>query len=203
MVGVGRDDGKRQGEFSSLYFNKERFKSVSAGTFWLSETPNEPGSKSWDSSLPRVATWVKLSDGEADGREIVFLNTHWDHIGDKARTESGKMIHKWMGEKAANQPTIITGDFNVTETHPGLVALMSSPSDSLKFRDVYRLLHPDTQADEATFNGFRGRTQGKRIDFILASPAFKPIEAAIDRTNRDGGYPSDHFPVTAVLRYAK
>ncbi len=203
MVGVGRDDGKRQGEFSSLYFNKDRFKPVSSGTFWLSETPGVAGSKSWDSSLPRVATWAKLRDGQAGGREIVFLNTHWDHIGDQARTESGKMIHKWMGEKAANQPTIITGDFNVTETHPGLAALMSSPSDSLKFRDVYRLVHPEPRDDEATFNGFHGRTKGKRIDFILASPAFQPVEGAIDRTNRDGRYPSDHFPVTAVLQYAK
>ncbi len=203
MVGVGRDDGKRQGEFSSLYFNKSRLKAVYSGTFWLSETPNVPGSKRWDSALPRVATWVKLRDQQAGGREIVFLNTHWDHIGDQARTESGKIIHKWMGEKAANQPTIITGDFNVNETHPGIAELMSSKSDSLKFRDVYRMLHPEAEEDESTFNGFRGRTRGKRIDFILASPAFKPVEATIDRTNRDGRYPSDHFPVTAVLQYAK
>ena len=203
MVGVGRDDGKRSGEFSSLYFNKARFKPVSSGTFWLSETPSEPGSKSWDSALPRVATWVKLRDGQADGREIVFLNTHWDHIGNQARTESGKIIHKWMGEKSANQPTIITGDFNVNETHPGIAELMSSRNDSLKFLDVYRQLHPEAQEEESTFNGFRGRTKGKRIDFILASPAFKPIEATIDRTSRDGRYPSDHFPVTAVLKYAK
>jgi endonuclease/exonuclease/phosphatase family metal-dependent hydrolase len=203
MVGVGRDDGKRNGEFSSLYFNKVRFKAVSSGTFWLSETPGEPGSKSWDSALPRVATWAKLRDGRAGGREIVFLNTHWDHVGNQARTESGKIIHKWMGEKAANQPTIITGDFNVNETHPGIAELMASKSDSLKFHDVYRMLHPEAQDEEATFNGFRGRTKGKRIDFILASPTFKPIEATIDRTNRDGSYPSDHFPVTAVLQYAK
>lgn len=203
MVGVGRDDGKRKGEFSALFYDKERFSLVDSGTFWLSETPNQAGSKSWDAALPRVATWAKLKDKRAAGREVVFINTHWDHIGDRARAESGKIIHTWMGEKAANLPTIVTGDFNVNEKHPGLAALMSSPSDSLKLADVYRQLHPEPAADEATFNGFRGRTQGRRIDFILASPQFKPLEAAIDRTIKDGRYPSDHFPVTAVLDYAK
>ncbi len=203
MIGVGRDDGQRRGEFSSLFYKRDRFQPVSSGTFWLSETPRKPGSKSWDSSLPRVATWAKLRDVQSDGREIVFLNTHWDHVGNQARIESGKIIHTWMGEKAANQPTIITGDFNVNETHPGLRALMTSETDSLKFLDVYRQLHPMADEEEATFNGFKGRTRGGRIDFILASPAFKPIEATIDRASRDGRYPSDHFPVTAVLQYAK
>ena len=133
----------------------------------------------------------------------MFLNTHWDHVGNRARAEAGKIIHTWMGEKAANQPTIITGDFNVNENHPGLLALMSSETDALKFHDVYRQVHPEPAEEESTFNGFQGRTKGRRIDFILASPAFKPVEATIDRTNRDGRYPSDHFPVTAVLEYAK
>jgi endonuclease/exonuclease/phosphatase family metal-dependent hydrolase len=201
MVGVGRDDGKRMGEFSSLFYDTERFTLVDSGTFWLSETPNMPGSKSWDASLPRVASWAKLKDNRASGRELVFINTHWDHIGDRARTESGKIIHTWMGEKAANLPTIVTGDFNVNENHPGLAALMSSPSDSLKLQDAFRIVHPKQADDEATFHGFRGRTKGRRIDFILTSPQFQAIEATIDRTERDGRYPSDHYPVTAILEY--
>jgi endonuclease/exonuclease/phosphatase family metal-dependent hydrolase len=200
FVGVGRDDGKRQGEMSAIWYRKSRFKPLDSGTFWLSETPSEVGSKSWDAALPRVATWVKLHDEQAS-KDVVFLNTHWDHIGNRARTESGKIIHTWMGEKAANLPTIITGDFNVNEDHPGLAALMASETDSLKFYDVFRRVHPEAAEDEASFGGFTGRTKGRRIDFILASPAFTPIEATIDRTNQDGRYPSDHYPVTAVLEY--
>jgi endonuclease/exonuclease/phosphatase family metal-dependent hydrolase len=203
LVGVGRDDGKRKGEFSALLYNKKRFKEVDSGTFWLSETPDAPGSKSWDSSLPRVATWAKLRDLQQGGQEIVFVNTHWDHIGKQAREEAGKIIHTWMGESAANQPTIVTGDFNATEDHPGIRALQSSPSDSLKLVDVYRKLHPEIAAEESTFNGFQGRTKGRRIDFIFATPKFKALEASIDRASRDGKYPSDHFPVTAVLELTK
>jgi endonuclease/exonuclease/phosphatase family metal-dependent hydrolase len=203
LVGVGRDDGKRKGEFSALLYNKKRFKEIDSGTYWLSETPDEPGSKSWDSSLPRVATWAKLRDLQPGGQEIVFVNTHWDHVGKRAREEAGKIIHTWMGESAANQPTIVTGDFNATEDHPGIAALLSSKADSLKLVDVYRKLHPEAAAEEATFNGFQGRTKGRRIDFIFASPVFKPLEAAIDRTSRTGKFPSDHFPVTAVLELRK
>jgi endonuclease/exonuclease/phosphatase family metal-dependent hydrolase len=200
FVGVGRDDGKRAGEMSAIWFRTTRFKPLDSGTFWLSETPETIGSKSWDAALPRVATWAKLRDLQSK-KDVVFLNTHWDHVGKKAREEAGKIIHTWMGEDAANLPTIITGDFNVTEDHPGLAALMSSSSDSLKFYDVYRRLHPEANEYEASFGGFTGRTKGKRIDFILASPAFSPLEATIDRSHKDGRYPSDHYPVTAVLEY--
>ncbi len=200
FVGVGRDDGKRAGEMSAIWFRNSRFKPLDSGTFWLSETPGKIGSKSWDAALPRVATWVKLRD-ELAKKDVIFLNTHWDHVGKRAREEAGKIIHTWMGEKAANLPTIITGDFNVNEDHPGLAALMASETDSLKFYDVYRRVHPEATGEEASFGGFRGRTKGRRIDFILASPSFVPTEATIDRTNQDGRYPSDHYPVTAVLEY--
>ncbi len=200
FVGAGRDDGQRAGEMSAIWFRRARFKMLDSGTFWLSETPGKVGSKSWDSSLPRIATWVKLRDLAA-ARDVVFLNTHWDHVGNRARAEAGKIIHTWMGEKAANLPTIITGDFNASEGHPGLAALMASDTDSLKFYDVYRRLYPEASDEEASFGGFRGQTKGKRIDFIFASPAFVPTEAAIDRANLDGRYPSDHYPVTAVLEY--
>jgi len=200
FLGVGRDDGKRKGEMSAIWFRISRFKPLDSGTFWLSETPDTIGSKSWDAALPRVATWVKLRDEQAK-KDVIFLNTHWDHVGKRAREEAGKIIHTWMGEEAANLPTIITGDFNVNEDHPGLAALMASPTDALKFYDVYRRVHPEVKDDESSFGSFKGHTKGKRIDFILASPSFVPTEATIDRTNQDGRYPSDHYPVTAVLEY--
>lgn len=200
LVGVGRDDGRRRGEFSALLFKKARFQVIDSGTFWLSKTPDRPGSKSWDSSLPRIATWVKLHDSAAGGRAICYLNTHWDHRGNQARVESARLIRRWIAEHAENNPTIVTGDFNVSEDHEGYRTLVSDQGDGPRLRDAYRQVHSAHDPEEATFHGFSGKRHGKRIDFILASPDYVATEATIDTTSPDGRYPSDHFPVTAVLR---
>jgi endonuclease/exonuclease/phosphatase family metal-dependent hydrolase len=202
LVGVGRDDGKRQGEFSALLFKKARFDLIDSGTFWLSETPEKIGSKSWDSSLPRIATWVRLRDKSDGGREICYLNTHWDHRGNQARVESAKIIRRWISEHAPDSLAIVTGDLNITEDHEGYRTLAST-SDAPRLRDVFRLLHPQQGPEEATFHNFSGKRGGRRIDFIFASPEATPLEVGIDYTNRDGHYPSDHYPVTAVLRVDK
>jgi len=203
LVGVGRDDGKRRGEFSAILFRSERFELVASGTFWLSERPDVPGSKSWDSSLARIATWARLGDRAAGGRELVFLNTHWDHRGNEARVESGKLIRKWLAEHARGAAVVVTGDLNVTDSHAGFRALLDPAAGAPRLADVFRAAHPQAQAEEATFHGFSGRRAGRRIDFILASPELAVRAAAIDDTSREGRYPSDHFPVTAVLRYAR
>jgi endonuclease/exonuclease/phosphatase family metal-dependent hydrolase len=199
LLGIGRDDGKRQGEFSAVLFKKERFELVDSGTFWLSETPERPGSKSWDSSLPRVATWARLRDRQAGGRELYFLNTHWDHRGNQARVESAKLIRRWLAEHAATLPIIVTGDLNAAEDNVAYRALVSDEAIGPRLADAFREVQPQSQDDEATFHTFTGKRRGKRIDFILHSPQLKAAEAAIDTSNRDGHYPSDHFPVTAVL----
>jgi endonuclease/exonuclease/phosphatase family metal-dependent hydrolase len=199
LVGVGRDDGQRRGEFSALMFRTKRFELVESGTFWLSETPDKPGSKSWDSSLPRIATWVKLRDRENNQRELCYLNTHWDHQGRQARIESGKIIRAWLNEHGANQSAIVTGDLNVQEDHPGIQSLLAADGRPV-LKDVFRTVHATAGQEEATFHGFSGKTGGRRIDFIFASPDLVPTEAAVDHTNRDGRYPSDHYPVTAVLQ---
>jgi endonuclease/exonuclease/phosphatase family metal-dependent hydrolase len=198
LVGIGRDDGKRRGEFSAVMFRTSRFEPAASGTFWLSETPEQPGSKSWDSSLPRIATWVRLRDRADAGREICYLNTHWDHRGNQARIESAKIIRRWINENAGNSPVVVTGDLNITEDHEGYRTLAATDS-APRLRDVFRLLHPSRGPEEATFHNFSGGSRGRRIDFIFASPECTPIEAAIDRSNRDGHFPSDHYPVTAVL----
>lgn len=201
LLGVGRDDGRRAGEFSAVLFKTERFEPVESGTFWLSETPDVPGSKSWDSSLPRIATWVKLRDRAADGRELCFLNTHWDHRGRQARVESGKMIRRWLDENVRRMSAIMTGDLNVTDSHKGFGALVATDGKP-QLLDVYRQVHPEVQVEESTAHGFSGRRRGRRIDFILATPDWKATQATIDHTNQDGRYPSDHYPVTAVLSRA-
>ena len=202
FIGVGRDDGKRGGEFSAVLVNRSRFEVVDSGTFWLSETPQRPGSKSWDSSLPRVATWARLRDRAAGNRELCYLNTHWDHRGRQARRESARLIRRWLAEHARGLPTIVTGDLNVTEADEAYRTLVAEKPGEVRLLDVYRQIHPQAAPDEATFHDFTGKRQGRRIDFIFASPEFTASEARIDAAHDGALYPSDHFPVTAVLFWA-
>jgi len=131
---------------------------------------------------------------------LLFLNTHWDHRGKQARVEAGKIIRQWNTDHADKAPVVVTGDLNVTEEHEGIAALTAADAKP-PLVDVYRAVHPKSRADEATFHGFNGERRGRRIDFIFASPPLASEQASIVRTANDGKYPSDHYPVTAVLSW--
>ena len=199
-IGVGRDHGDERGEMTALLFRKERFEKLAVGHFWLSETPEVPGSKSWDTSLTRMATWVKLKDLQATPpAELYFFNTHFDHRGEVARHESARLIRRQMSTLAGTTPTVLTGDFNADEGSPPYQALFVEEA-AVKLLDTFRAHHPVKQADEGTFSSFKSsEIQGERIDWIACTPGWKVVDAAIDRTDREGRTPSDHFPVTAVL----
>jgi endonuclease/exonuclease/phosphatase family metal-dependent hydrolase len=197
--GVAREDGKRKGEFSSIGYRRSRFTALAAGTFWLSEQPALAGSKSWDAALPRICSWVRLRE-IATGREFVFANTHFDHRGVTARREAARVLSEQLRPIAAGVPAILTGDFNITEDNPAYAALVRPPqSEWIRWIDSYRALHPERRPDEASFSNFKGTVQGSRIDFVFHTAHFRATAAAIDRFSRDGRYPSDHYPVTAVL----
>jgi len=196
-VGRTRDDNPN-GEQCAVFYRTDRFEKVSEQQFWLSETPDVPVSKSWDSSLPRIVTLVVLKDREHD-KTLTFYNTHFDHRGATARLESAKLLRAKVEALPENAPVIITGDFNCDEGSKPYAELLGSS----RLGDSYRLVYPDAKPDEGTFNGFKGTADGARIDWVVHSPAFKPTEATIDRTNKDGRYPSDHCPVTAVLKWVE
>jgi endonuclease/exonuclease/phosphatase family metal-dependent hydrolase len=198
-VGAGRDDGKLQGEQATIFFKADRFESPATGHYWLSEHPERPGIKGWDAACPRMVTWAKLRDRKS-GRTFLWLNTHWDHRGAQARLESPRVMRRWLAEQASHMPVIITGDFNSFEDSPQYRILLGEGELEPKLIDTFRKLHPVSQAEEATFHDFTGSQKGRRIDWILVSPDFTPVEATIDRFSKDGRYPSDHFPVTATLR---
>jgi endonuclease/exonuclease/phosphatase family metal-dependent hydrolase len=200
--GVGREDGKEAGEQTTLFYKSRRFERTDGGHFWLSETPDEPGSKSWDSSLPRIASWVKLKDRErSKAKPLLFVNTHFDHRGAEARLQSAKLIREQIAKLGEGCRVIVTGDFNAGEGSPPYVALFGAvEGEASSVRDAYRLVHPEKRDDEGSFSGFvAGAKQGARIDWIGASREFAVQSATIDRTEREGRTPSDHFPVTAVL----
>lgn len=197
----GRSRMKTPNEHCGIFFRTDRFTQLAGGHFWLSESPEIPESKSWDSSLPRMASWVLLNDRlDEAARPILFVNTHFDHRGKVARLESAKLIRQRIDRLRAisdNPLVVVTGDFNTPEGSEPYNAFLEGNADLI---DSYRAKHPEKSDEEGTFNGFRGRTGGGRIDWVLASPDFGVLSAEIDRHQEEGRYPSDHFPVTAVLR---
>ena len=201
-VGVARDDGQRAGEWSAIFYRSKRFEPIDTGNFWLSENPEKVGPLAWDAACVRICTWAKLKD-RVTGIELVHANTHFDHKGKVARLESAKLIGRELARIAGAAPVILTGDFNCNEDNDAYQALTApETAGALKLVDAYRRLHPNRAAVEATFHGFKGTIAGSRIDWILHSPAFKPVSAEIVRTQGER-HVSDHYPVTAVLELAR
>ncbi|HEY2416123.1 MAG TPA: endonuclease/exonuclease/phosphatase family protein [Pirellulaceae bacterium] len=203
VLGVGRDDGKEKGEMMALYYKNDRFTKLDEGHFWLSESPQTAGSKSWDSSLPRMATWVKLRDQKQPSTPpILFLNTHFDHRGPQARLESAKLIREQLGVLGKGCTLIVTGDFNSGEGSPPYKALFAeADGQQSPVIDCYRKVHPERAKDEGTATAFKAsQTGGSRIDWIGCSRDWQVVEAKINRTEREGRTPSDHFPVEVVLK---
>ena len=200
--GVGRDDGQEKGEMMAVYWRRDRFEKVDGGHFWLSETPDKIGSKSWDSSLPRMVTWVRLKDKVSGGKPILFANTHFDHRGPVARLNSAKLIRVRLETLGRGCSIVLTGDFNAAEGSAPYEALFGEIDDHKSpVVDSYRAVHPDRKPDEGTATGFRaGASTGGRIDWIGVSRDWTITAAGIDRTAKDGRTPSDHFPVTATLK---
>jgi endonuclease/exonuclease/phosphatase family metal-dependent hydrolase len=200
---AGRDDGGERGEMMAVFYRTDRFEVLDRGHFWLSETPDQPGSTSWDSSLPRMVTWLRLRDLRTpDAPPIAFFNTHFDHRGPVARLESARLLRRMIARLAPEDRVVVTGDFNCAEGSPPYRALFAEDADpGPRLIDSYRAEHPEPGPDEGTYSGFRAdATDGARIDWIACSSHWSIDSAAIDRTSRNGRTPSDHFPVTAILR---
>ena len=193
-VGVGRDpDGG--GEYSAIYFRRDRFDLSDAGTQWLSDTPDKPGSHTWGNNLPRIFTSARLFDRRTE-RRFTVINTHWDHESQPARLNSGKMLAKRIDKLVERkEPVLVMGDFNSGIENPATSALTS---DGELLFDTLLRFKPDEKS-LSTFNGFGKLPRSPKIDAILATEGWQVDDAAIVRTNDNGRYPSDHFPVTATV----
>jgi endonuclease/exonuclease/phosphatase family metal-dependent hydrolase len=192
-TGVGRDDGAAKGEFSAILFRADRFHVADSGTFWFSDTPEVPGSMSWGNRITRICSWARFVD--RDGRVLAHYNVHLDHQSQPSREKSTALLRQRIdGRRRPGEPVIVSGDFNAGEQNPATRTLIGP------FVDTFRVKHPDAK-DVATFTSFTVPPPGgDKIDYILVEPGTDVLEAAIVRTSRDGRSPSDHFPVTAVIR---
>jgi endonuclease/exonuclease/phosphatase family metal-dependent hydrolase len=192
VVGVGREDGKRKGEFSAVYFDKDRFTKKDGGTFWLSQTPDVP-SKGWDAALNRVCSWVKLYD-KLNKKEFIVFNTHYDHIGVQARIESAKLLKQKIQQIAPNLHVVFTGDLNVTPETEAIATIKSFLSDA-KAVSVEAPYGP-----EGTFNAFDFNSDLKnRIDYVFVNQKFVVQKFAVLTDSKEKRYFSDHLPVFVRL----
>ncbi|GAB5520514.1 MAG: endonuclease/exonuclease/phosphatase family protein [Rhodothermales bacterium] len=201
-LGVGRDDGNDGGEFSPIFYKRERFAVVDHGTFWLSPTPDQVGSQGWDAALPRIATWARFRDKATD---LVFLvlNTHFDHRGEEARVQSAGLLREQIQAKVtyglAKLPVILMGDFNVTPDHDAYT-LLTAASPTPHLYDTRHRAHHPVYGPEATFSGFTvGNESDRRIDYVFTSAEWGVERYGVLNGHRDGHYPSDHLPVLAEL----
>lgn len=193
-VGVGRDDGNVNGEFSAIFYNSTRYTLLENGTFWLSKTPKIP-SKSWDAALNRICTWARLKDSETRKTFYVF-NTHFDHKGVKARKESALLILKKISELAERRdPVILTGDFNLTPEEKPLVLIRQKMKDSRQISETV------PQGPVGTFNDFDFMSKlESRIDYIFTNRMVDVKSYAVLTESKDNRYPSDHLPVLVQIQ---
>ena len=197
--GAGRNAGKRGGEMCGVFFRSDKFEKVESGHFWLSESPSKPGSKGWGAFFPRLVTWVKLRPRDG-GATFCWFNTHLDAFSSRARLNGAKLLRLRMASIARGLPVLVTGDFNADAGSGPYHALTGSKTATV-LTDTFRAVHADGVKGDGTRHAFRGGRGGPRIDWILASSnAFRTIDADIDHTRSGIMFPSDHFPVTAVLR---
>ncbi len=193
--GAGRDDGKKAGEFSPIFFNKIKFILIENGTFWLSETPEKP-SKGWDAALNRIVTWGKFKS-KVTGKQFLVFNTHFDHIGIEARKNSAELIRKKIEEMTENKnlPVILTGDFNLTPEQEPIILIKKFLSDS---RDV---TEQPPYGPVGTFTSFDWNApMDKRIDYIFVHGGISVLKYAVLTDSKEQRFPSDHLPVFAKVQ---
>lgn len=191
--GKGRDDGKDAGEHSAIFYKKDRFNLLKTGDFWLSETPDKPG-KGWDATCcNRICSWVYLEDKQTQ-KKLYAFNVHFDHQGVVARKESSKLILAKIKEIAGQTPALLTGDLNGGRDSEWYLELSKSgllTDASAKVKYPY--------ANNASFNSFRTPRGTTVIDHIFMTKQFDASKWGILTDTYFGKFPSDHFPVLAVV----
>ena len=189
QLGVGRDDGKKKGEYAPLFYDPAVWTADEneQGTFWLSNTPKIPGSKSWGNTITRICTWARLIG--KDGRAFYFFNTHWDHKSKNFREKAAELIlARIKARKNQSEPVILMGDFNASTKRASIQTLLTSGL----------LVDHGGEEQKLSFNRWQpGLRAGARIDHIFTSPSIRKANFEVladgDPVN------SDHHPVELIV----
>jgi endonuclease/exonuclease/phosphatase family metal-dependent hydrolase len=197
-TGVGREDGARAGEMNPVFFRKDRFDMVRTITFWLSGTPEVPGSIGWGASLPRIVTWMELVD-KNNHEHFFYFNTHFAHDSDSARIMSSKILLTEVGKIAGGSQFIITGDFNMPPTSKGY-GILTGPDESVPLlKDSYVISEKKPYGPSYTFNAFSDKPGQGRIDYIFVRNGMRVLDHSTIIKKDRGVYISDHWPVIATV----
>ena len=197
-IGVGRDDGKEKGEYSAIFYDTTRLQALQSNTFWLSQTPEVPGSKSWDAAITRIVSWAKFRDKKS-GRIFYAFNTHFDHIGQEARRESAKLILQRAAALAGKTPVIVTGDFNAKpDDEP--IKVITEKGNPLHLVDAKAVSATPHYGPTGTFTGFGAKERDDLpIDYIFLKGPWKVKKHATLSQTWGGRFASDHFAVLATM----
>jgi endonuclease/exonuclease/phosphatase family metal-dependent hydrolase len=196
-VGDGRDED-RDGEACPVFFNRNVFELLNYDTFWLSETPDIPGSMGPGAQFPRVVTWVEL-EHKPSNQTVFFFNTHFSHVSPEARAAASEIMSEKMENIAGDNLTIALGDFNFeldSDEYNNLTDFFHNRNNLVNVMD----LADEVNMGETTFNGWRKDTQ-RIIDFIFISEDFESTIFQVDEIIRDGVFISDHWPLWATIRH--
>lgn len=211
-VGVGRVDGDSEGEYAPVGYLAARYDLLDSGTFWLSDTPERPGSVGWDAQHPRIVTWAVLQDRGTDTRFALF-NTHFDHDGATARVESARLLARRVDSLAGEDPVLATGDFNCTpgstpyeiltggEVADDAVATDDAGREGRAFADARDVAEYPHHGPHATFGRFAGESD-RRIDYVFVTDGVDVRQHGVLADHWDGQVPSDHYPVLVEFSFA-
>jgi endonuclease/exonuclease/phosphatase family metal-dependent hydrolase len=206
-LGVARDDGKTKGEYCAILYRLDHFKADESGTFWFSDTPDVAGSSHWGNANVRICTWARLVERKT-GAAFYLYNLHLDHVSQLSREKSAVLLAQRIHGRKHPDPFIVTGDFNAGETNPAILYLKGKMTlgegegkseNPVPVVDTFRVLHPDAN-EVGTLHSYGANRKGEKIDYIFVPAGVQVIDAEIVRTQYNGRYPSDHFPVTARVR---
>lgn len=193
MIYRSREKDPLEGEGVPLLYRQDRFALLDSGIFWLSGTPDAPGSNTWQAACNRIVTWCRFRDIPS-GREFFVFNTHLDHVSQHAREMSIRLILEYISNMASGLPVILMGDFNVEEDNAVYRRITE-----YGLKDAYREIHPASDSADLTFHGWRSEIGSSRIDYIFVSHEIKIRSAEVIRKKIHGIYPSDHLPVLSKI----
>ncbi|MGM0566159.1 MAG: endonuclease/exonuclease/phosphatase family protein [Bacteroidota bacterium] len=203
--GVGRSNGKQEGEFSPVFYDTTRFELLKESTFWLSETPQKAGSEGWDAAFPRIVTWGYFYD-RISQKSFYVLNTHFDHQGTIARLNSAKLLIQKISDLTENKswiPVVLTGDFNSLKKS-GPYQHLTHWNNPVKLTDTQAVDGVLSLGPDYSFNGFdREKREEMIIDYIFVNEGLNVHKHHIINDEKSGRYPSDHFPVITEISFKK
>lgn len=192
--GAADSPGQRHPVVAILY-DLQAFRRISAGTYWLSETPHISGSRSWDSACIRYAVWLRLEE-LACGKEFRVVDTHLDHVGQTAREHQARIINQDAAVYPADYPQLLAGDMNADAANRAIQLFREAG-----WEDTYQTVH-GTDEPGFTYHAFEGpahAAQEGRIDWVFGRGLLRATHAEVVRDSRDGRYPSDHYFVSADI----